>query len=80
MATLLARDIDEELVRLLKQQAKAHNRSAEAEHRAILESALRSGKDAFIARARRMVEATKGRNLADSADLIREDRDRDHAP
>ena len=80
VATLLARDVDEELVRLLKQRAKAHNRSAEAEHRAILEAALRSGKDAFLARAQRMVGVTRGRNLGDSAELIREDRDRGYAP
>jgi len=41
MATLLVRRLDEDLVRRLKVRASAHGRSAEAEHRAILEAVLR---------------------------------------
>ena len=41
MATLIVRQLDEEIVRRLKLRAAAHGRSAEAEHRAILETALR---------------------------------------
>jgi plasmid stability protein len=41
MAALLVRRLDEDLVRRLKVRASAHGRSAEAEHRAILEAALR---------------------------------------
>jgi plasmid stability protein len=41
MATLLVRRLDGDLVRRLKVRASAHGRSAEAEHRAILEAALR---------------------------------------
>ena len=41
MATLLVRKLDESVVERLKARAKAHGRSAEAEHRAILEAALR---------------------------------------
>lgn len=40
MADLLVRGVDEDLVRALKQRAGEHGRSAEAEHRAILASAL----------------------------------------
>lgn len=40
MADLLVRGIDDALVRALKEQAVAHGRSAEAEHRAILSAAL----------------------------------------
>lgn len=40
MATLVVRQLDEALVRRLKERAAAHGRSAEAEHRAILEEAL----------------------------------------
>ena len=42
MANLIVRGIDEALVRTLKQRAAANGRSAEAEHREILASALRS--------------------------------------
>jgi plasmid stability protein len=41
VATLLVRRLDEDLVHRLKARASAHGRSAEAEHRAILEAALR---------------------------------------
>lgn len=41
MATnLVVRNVDEELVRTLKQVAAAHGRSAEAEHREILRNVL----------------------------------------
>jgi plasmid stability protein len=44
MASLIVRQLDDELVQRLKDQASRHGRSAEAEHRAILESALRAPK------------------------------------
>ena len=40
MADLLVRGIDEALIRVLKERAGAHGRSAEAEHREILTAAL----------------------------------------
>lgn len=40
MADLLVRGVEDALVRALKKRAGAHGRSAEAEHRAILASAL----------------------------------------
>ena len=42
MPDLLVRGVEESLVRALKKQAGEHGRSAEAEHRAILEAALLS--------------------------------------
>lgn len=41
MADLLVRNLDEKVVQALKRRAAEHSRSAEAEHRAILEAALR---------------------------------------
>lgn len=41
MASLVVRNLDDELVRRLKERARAEGRSAEAEHRRILEAALR---------------------------------------
>jgi plasmid stability protein len=41
MADLLVRGIEDELVRALEKRAGARGRSAEAEHREILEAALR---------------------------------------
>jgi plasmid stability protein len=40
MAQLIVRDIEKSLVDLLKRRAAEHGRSAEAEHREILRSAL----------------------------------------
>lgn len=40
MATLIVRRVDERLVAALKDRARRHGRSAEAEHRAILEAGL----------------------------------------
>jgi antitoxin FitA len=41
MANLLVRNIDDDIARALKQRASQHGISAEAEHRRILEQALR---------------------------------------
>jgi plasmid stability protein len=75
MAQLLVRQVDEAVVAALKSRAAAHNRSAEAEHRAILEAALKPASSDFAERAAKLRAATMGRFTADSADLIREDRD-----
>lgn len=40
MAQLIVRNLDEELVRRLKQRAAEHGRSVEAEHRLILHNVL----------------------------------------
>jgi antitoxin FitA len=41
MAQLVVRNLTDDLVKALKQRAAKHNRSAEQEHREILEAALR---------------------------------------
>jgi plasmid stability protein len=76
MAQLTVRRIDPEIVRRLKLRAAQHGRSVEAEHRAILERVLGPGTDGFWAKAARLRERTRGRQHTDSAELIREDRDR----
>ena len=75
MPQLLVRDVPRDVVEALKRQASSHGRSAEAEHRAILEKALKAGREGFRARAGRLRDATQGRIAAESAALIREDRD-----
>lgn len=40
MANLVVRNLDDNIVQALKERAARHNRSAEAEHRAILEQVL----------------------------------------
>jgi plasmid stability protein len=80
MAQLTVRNIDSDLVQRLKIRAARHNRSAEAEHRAILEVVLRSVPSDFWERAGELRAAVKGRRHTDSLTLLRQDRDRDHRP
>ena len=78
MAQLTVRKLDSDLVQRLKIRAAHKNRSAEAEHRAILEAALRADESDFWERAARLRAATRGRSVTEGASLIRADRDRDH--
>lgn len=78
MAQLTVRKLDSDLVQRLKIRAAHSNRSAEAEHRAILESALRTEASDIWERAAQLRSATRNRPATDSASLIRQDRDRDH--
>jgi plasmid stability protein len=76
MAQLTVRNVNEQIVRALKQRAAAHGRSAEAEHREILRTALLEGEASFAARAKALRQRL--RSTVDSTDIIRADRDRDH--
>jgi plasmid stability protein len=75
MARLLVRNVDDDLIRRLKVRAASAGWSAEAEHRLILEQALRQDVEAFKERARRLRDQTRGRPMVDSAEIIREFRD-----
>jgi plasmid stability protein len=75
MSQLLVRDVPADVVEALKRRATEHGRSAEAEHRLILEQVLRPGRAGFWERAAVLREKTRGRISGDSADLIRQDRD-----
>jgi plasmid stability protein len=75
MAQLLVRNIPDDLVQALKTRAAKHGRSTEAEHRAILEENLKPPAEDFWEKARRHREATRGRIMGDSTDIIREFRD-----
>jgi antitoxin FitA len=77
MAQLLVRDLDAAVVDRLKQRATRHGRSLQKEVKAILEAAVGqcSIEDARAA-AERIHQKLAGKVFSDSADLIREDRDR----
>ena len=49
MANLVVRNLDQRIVDALKQRAAAHGRSAEAEHRALLETLLLKPKEKSFA-------------------------------
>jgi antitoxin FitA len=76
MATLLVRNLDDSLVRRLKQRAARNGRSVEAEHRALLEQSLGPvDKVDWFARAaelrRSMAPLAEGTTL----ELLRESRE-----
>lgn len=78
MGQLIVRGLDDSLIQTLKQRAARVGRSAEAEHRAILEQALRPETETFAEAAVRLRARTPPQ-ATDGADLVRQDRDRDHA-
>ena len=77
MPQLTVRNVNEQVVRALKQRAATHGRSAEAEHRELLRNALLPDQESFAARARALRERL--RSSVDSSIVIRADRDRDAA-
>ena len=75
MPQLLVRNVPQDVVEALKRRAAEHGRSAEAEHRIILEEALRAGRAGFWERAAALRAETRGRRLTNSTKLTRQDRD-----
>ena len=74
MAQVLIRGIQAEVVDRLRARARQHGRSLEMELRDVLRAAAsQSDPYAEVDRVRRLFE---GRTFADSAESIREDRDR----
>jgi antitoxin FitA len=79
MANLTIRNVDDEVVEMLKAKAKAHNRSLEAEIRQFLVDQARrpSWRGAeLLERAKRIAAMTPDVPQTDSVELLREDRDR----
>lgn len=76
MSKLVVRDLDPEVVAKLEVRARSHGLSVEAEAKAILEAAAPRP----VPEARRIAEQWQarlaGRVTGDSAELIREDRER----
>jgi plasmid stability protein len=76
MGNLLVRDVPDDLIAQLKARARAHGRSAEAEHRELLRRALSEDDDAgFEELAAQMRALTAGTRQTPSEDLLREMRD-----
>jgi plasmid stability protein len=75
MGVLTVRKVDDDLNRALEQRAAEHGHSAEAEHRLILEQALRSSREEFVKLASQSREELKGRDFSDNTHIIRRSRD-----
>ena len=76
MPNILVRGLDDQTLNRLKAIARHHGRSLQGEVKVILTDAV-----SFLAKEARAVSANwkkklSGRKYSDSADLIREDRDR----
>jgi len=78
MRNVLIRDIPEEVLDKLKERAKHHNRPLQKELLVILEETTRRPCEDIEQRAAeiRAALASKHRSFTDSAELLREDRDR----
>lgn len=76
MAQVVIRNLDDDLVARLKQQAKRHHRSLEGELRRILTEAATPPPAELARRAEALAQALDGRWVGESTALIREDRDR----
>ncbi len=77
MASLTIYDLDEATIERLRMLAAAHDRELEAEVRHILEQSVRrADREAAVARARKIAAMTPAVPQTDSAELMREDRDR----
>ena len=77
MASVTIRNLDDDVVAALKHQAREHNRSLEAELRVVLTREVRGQtREDFLALADRIRAMTPDVPQTDSAELIREDRDR----
>ncbi len=77
MGQVLVRELDDAVIERLKRRAQSHHRSLEAELREILENVSRQV-DMATARelSDRIRHRLEGHPHSDSAELIREDRDR----
>jgi antitoxin FitA len=76
LAQLLVRDVEPVVVERLKKRARQHGRSLEAEVRLILSRAAGQPLTELPPEVKRIRALFKGRKFSDSADLLREDRDR----
>ncbi|GJL56681.1 MAG: hypothetical protein NPIRA02_38130 [Nitrospirales bacterium] len=77
MAQVLVRQLNEQVVERLKKRAREHGRSLQSEVKTILEEAVPDYEAAWkrIERFRKRLKES-GRQFSDSADLIRQDRER----
>ncbi len=76
MAEILVRDIDPKVVQRLKARAREHGRSLQKEVKLILEESAPATRSEILALLNNWRDRLSGRTFTDSADLIREDRER----
>lgn len=76
MTDMLIRGLDERTLERLKARAQRHGRSLQAEAKLVLEQAAGADRQQVAAMLDRWKQRFADRRFTDSADLIREDRQR----
>src|SRR5205807_8884113 len=76
MAQVWIRDVDPAVIDKLRARAHKNGRSLEAELRLILQRAANESSGGGLAAVQRVRAMFEGRTFSDSAELLREDRDR----
>ena len=76
MTDMLIRGLDERTLERLKARAQRHGRSLQAEAKLVLEQAAGADRQQVADMLDRWKQRFAGRQFGDSADLIREDRER----
>ncbi|MHB8880367.1 MAG: FitA-like ribbon-helix-helix domain-containing protein [Thermodesulfovibrionales bacterium] len=76
MPHLLIRNLETETIERLKERAKLHNRSLQGEAKSILELSAKMTMEEARERAIKIRASFGKKKFTDSAELIREDRDR----
>jgi plasmid stability protein len=75
MATLTIRNLDDAVYQQLKDRARQHQRSIEAEARVILGNGVRLDREAAIRRMDEIRRSLEGKFTGDTTAWIREERD-----
>lgn len=76
MPDVLVRNIDVEVLEKMKLRAKLNGRSLQAELKMLIGSSVSSNGTSDIETARNIKAKLRGRQFSDSADILREDRER----
>lgn len=76
MPTVLVRDVDEKVLEKLKNKAARNGRSLQREVQIILNEAINFEPLSDAEVARKIKDSLRGRQHSDSAELLREDRNR----
>ncbi len=76
MAQLLIRDLDVDLIKRLKQQAKQHRRSLQGELKFIVENATKMSMEEAYHCSEMWHKRLSSRKFSDSTKLLRKDRER----
>ena len=76
MPNILIRDVSQKTVNQLKARAKQHNRSLQGEVKHLVEETVKTTGEGALLRARKIRSSFGKKTFSDSAELLREDRNR----